>query len=106
MKIFTIAFALLLAAPLCAQAPCGATEQNPCWIGTKPRHTLRRWPEIAVDVLWAGSAATDVALSQSCIQATTCYEGNHLMASSAPGASVMETAETFSSMYLFHRFKP
>lgn len=91
-----------------AQSPanCG-TPQNPCWIGgaQPPAPKPRLWPEVAVDAVWAGSAAVDVGLSQSCIQAGTCYEGNRLMASSAAGASVMEFGETAGSMWLFHHFR-
>lgn len=75
-----------------------ATAQEP-----QPKQHV--WPEIVADTVWAGSAAVDVGLSQSCIQAGTCYEGNHLMASSAPGAAVMEFGETAGSMWLFHHFR-
>lgn len=70
-----------------------------------PQAKRHAWPEVVTDTVWAGTAAVDVGLSQSCIQAGTCYEGNHLMASSAPGAAVMEFGETAGSMWLFHHFR-
>lgn len=88
-KIALSLFALLLFSPL-------LRGQD------KPKHHV--WPEVMTDTVWAGSAAVDVGLSQSCIQAGTCYEGNHLMASSAPGAAAMEFGETAGSMWLFHHF--
>lgn len=61
--------------------------------------------EIATDIVWAGFAAVDAGLSQSCIQAKTCYEGNNMLAASPAGMAAMEAGETGISMYLFHRFR-
>lgn len=62
-------------------------------------------PEIAVDTVWAATAATDIGLSQSCFRSHQCHEGNPLMPSSAAGAIAVGGGESLLSAWEFHHWR-
>lgn len=67
-------------------------------------HAQPRTVEISTYALWGASAATDVALSQMCIQNGRCQEANPMMTSSE-WMPVAEAGMTGLSMYVFHRLR-
>ena len=92
---FLKAFLLSLAA-LVLFAPAARCQSEPAAI---PSMT----PEFAVDAAWGAAAATDVALSQECIQAQRCREANPLLPSQPAAMFAVEAAETAAGMWAFHQ---
>lgn len=65
----------------------------------------QRPAKVAVYVAWGIAATVDVGLTQSCIRAGRCREGNPMLPQSAWGMSSVAGAETGASMWEFHRWR-